>query len=90
MDIGQQQADAKQTTSLIGQTFYKTCPDDDTAYRTIRVARNFATGNIQTYVSNPVLTKPNYWNMRENTCLSPKKKNPLPNSGTKGLSLPQN
>ena len=40
MDIGQQQADAKQTTSLIGQTFYKTCPDDDTTYRTIRVARN--------------------------------------------------
>ena len=39
MDIGQQQADAKQTTSLIGQTFYKTCLDDETAYRTIRVAR---------------------------------------------------
>ena len=28
--------------------------------------------------------------MRVNTCLLPKKKNPLPNSGTKGLSLPQN
>jgi hypothetical protein len=40
MDIGQQQADAKQTTSLIGQTFYKTFPGDGTAYRTIRVARN--------------------------------------------------
>ena len=58
MDIGQQQADAKQTTSLIGQTFHKNCPDDDTAYRTFRVERNFATGNIQTYVSNPVLGNP--------------------------------
>ena len=40
MDIGQQQADAKQTTSLMGQTFHKTFPGDETAYRTIRVARN--------------------------------------------------
>ena len=58
MEIGQQQADAKQTTSLIGNTYYKTCPDDSTAYRTIRVARNFATGNIQTFVSNPVWGDP--------------------------------
>ena len=33
---------------------------------------------------------PDYWNMRENTCLSPKKKDPLPNSGTRGLPLLQN
>ena len=65
MDIAKQQADAKQTTSLIGQTFYKTCPDDDTAYRTIRVARNFATGNIQTYVSNP------FWRDPESIGLEP-------------------
>ena len=58
MDIAKQQADAKQTTSLIGNTYYKTCPDDSTAYRTIRVARNFATGNIQTYVSNQVWGNP--------------------------------
>ena len=58
MDIGQQQADAKQTPILIGNTYYKTCPDDSTAYRTIRVASNFATGNIQTFVSNPVLGNP--------------------------------
>ena len=30
MDIWQQQADAKQTTSLIGTTYYKICPDDST------------------------------------------------------------
>ena len=28
--------------------------------------------------------------MRENTCLFPKKKDPLPNKGTRGLSLLQN
>ena len=58
MEIGQQQADAKQTTSLIWNTYYKTCPDDSTAYKTIRVASNFAAGNNQTFVSNPVLGDP--------------------------------
>ena len=54
MDIGEQKADGRyqKPTSLIEQTLYKTFPYDDTAYGTIRVARDFATENIQTYDSN--------------------------------------
>ena len=40
--------------SQIGKIYSHQCEDDSNYYRTVRISRNFATGNIQTNVSNPI------------------------------------
>ena len=40
--------------SQIGKIYSHQCEDDRNYYRTVRISRNFATGNLQTNVSNPI------------------------------------
>ena len=40
--------------SQIGKIYAHQCEDDSNYYRTVRISRNFATGHLQTNVSNPI------------------------------------
>jgi len=54
MDQRQQKIhrDAAKTNSQIGREYYSICDDNPNYFRTIRIARNPFTGNIQSQVSN--------------------------------------
>ena len=60
MDTRQQKIhqDAQNSNSQIGKIYYSICPDDKSYFRTIRLHRNFATGNIQSQISNKVYGDP--------------------------------
>ena len=45
-------ADASKSSSQIGKIYYSICDDNSNYFRTIRIARNPFTGNLQTQVSN--------------------------------------
>ena len=54
MDSRQQQIqhDAQLGNTQVGNIYYSICPDDNRYFRTIRIARNPFTGNLQTQISN--------------------------------------
>ena len=54
MDSRQQQIqhDAQLGNTQVGNIYYSICPDDSRYFRTIRIARNPFTGNLQTQISN--------------------------------------
>tara|TARA_Y100001963_G_C6703862_1_gene410904 strand:+ start:641 stop:895 length:255 start_codon:yes stop_codon:yes gene_type:complete len=60
MDARQKQihTDAAKSNSQIGKMYYSICPDNNKYFRSIRLARNFATGNIQPQISNPIYGTP--------------------------------
>tara|TARA_Y100001963_G_scaffold2891_1_gene3896 strand:+ start:404 stop:664 length:261 start_codon:yes stop_codon:yes gene_type:complete len=60
MDARQKQIhkDAATSNSQVGKIYYSICPNDKRYFRTIRLHRNFATGNIQSQISNPVYGDP--------------------------------
>ena len=60
MDARQKQihTDAAKANSQIGKIYYSICDDNSNYFRTIRIARNPFTGNLQTQVSNVTARSP--------------------------------
>ena len=50
--------DATNWNSLIGKHYYQKCPDDPRMFRSIRVAMNPFTGDLNPQISNPIYGTP--------------------------------